>query len=157
MIPKAGRVERRFSATVDVHMASLDRPWLLEQAVTENVSPCGARILAKDEWRSGERVVLASPGGSYPYQARVVYCQVLDTGKTAVGLQLATRRLAWMGPSKQVANSARGRILATLRGAAAEKELVAGKSAVAYGLHKQSNSNDPIATGTCEAPLVWVR
>ena len=63
MIPKGGRVERRLSVTVHARMASLDRPWLAELAMTENVSPFGARTLVKDAWKPGERVIVESPGG----------------------------------------------------------------------------------------------
>lgn len=99
MMPESGRIERRFSVTVPVRIASLDRPWLAEPAMTENVSLFGARILVKAAWRSDERVVVESPGGLYPCQARVVYCQLLKTGATAVGLRLAAARPGWISRS----------------------------------------------------------
>lgn len=95
MIPRGGRVERRLSVTVHVRIASLDRPWLAELATTENVSPFGARILVKDAWKPGERVIVESPGRVTSCDAHIVYCQLLNTGTTAVGLQLARPRLDW--------------------------------------------------------------
>lgn len=96
MIPKDGRVERRLSVRVHVRIASLDRPWVAELAMTENVSSLGARILVKDAWKPGERVLVESTGRAYSCDAHVVYCQPLGTGTTAVGLQMARPRLDWM-------------------------------------------------------------
>jgi hypothetical protein len=97
----SGRMEKRFSVAVSVRVASLDRPWLAEPAMTENVSLFGARILVKDAWRPNEHVVVESPGGLYPCQARVVYCQALKTGITAIGLRLARARRDWVGGGGQ--------------------------------------------------------
>jgi hypothetical protein len=91
-----GRMEKRFWATVPLRIVSLDRPWLVESTITENVSLFGARILVKDIWRLNEQVVVESPGGLYPCQARVIYCQLLKTGTAAVGLRLARARRDWM-------------------------------------------------------------
>ncbi|PYU28795.1 MAG: hypothetical protein DMG32_01850 [Acidobacteria bacterium] len=91
-----GRAQKRFSVTVPVRIASLDRPGLVEPAMTENVSLFGTRILVKDTWRPNERAIVVSQGGLYPCEARVVYCQRLNTGATAVGLQLARARPDWV-------------------------------------------------------------
>ena len=102
MIPKGGRVERRLSVTVHARMASLDRPWLAELAMTENVSPFGARTLVKDAWKPGERVIVESLGGVSSCEAHVVYCELLKTGTTAVGLRLARPRLDWMSRRRRI-------------------------------------------------------
>lgn len=98
MAPQSGRAEKRFLFTASVHIASLDRPWLVESAMTENVSLFGARILVKDRWKPEERAIIESQGGLDPCQARVVYCQQLNTGATAVGLRLARKCGDWMRP-----------------------------------------------------------
>ena len=98
MIPKAGRVGKRLAVTVRLRIASLDRPWLVELGTTENVSTRGARILLKDAWRPGERVALALLGGLDSCESHVVYCELLRTGTTAVGLQLAGPCPSWMRP-----------------------------------------------------------
>jgi hypothetical protein len=102
MVLESGRIEKRFSVTVPLLIASLDRPWLVEPTMTENVSLFGARILVKDAWRPNERVAIELPGGLHPCPARVVYCQLLKTGRTAVGLRLETPRRDWMGGSGQM-------------------------------------------------------
>jgi hypothetical protein len=96
MIPKGGRLERRSRSTLRLRIFSLDRPWLVELATTENVSPSGARILVKDAWKPGERVAVELPGMLDPSQARVIYCELLKTGSTAVGLQLARPHPDWV-------------------------------------------------------------
>jgi len=102
MISKGGRVERRLSVTLRVRIASLDRPWLTELAMTENVSTFGARILVQDAWKPGERVLVESPGGVSSCEAHVVYCELLKTGTTAVGLRLARPRLDWMSRRRRI-------------------------------------------------------
>jgi hypothetical protein len=96
MILKGGRVEKRSALTVRLRISSLDRPGLAEVALTENVSPCGARILVTDAWKPGERVTVELPGRLDSCQAHVVYCERLRTGGTALGLQLARPRLDWV-------------------------------------------------------------
>jgi hypothetical protein len=96
MIPKGVRAERRFPLAVRLRIASLDRPWLVELGETANVSPGGARILVKDVWRTGERVIVESPGVLSSCQAEVTYCEILRTGTTALGLRLAARQPNWV-------------------------------------------------------------
>jgi hypothetical protein len=96
MIPKGGRLERRSRSTARLRISSLDRPWLVELATTENISLSGARILVKDVWKPGERVAVERPGMLDPSQARVIYCELLTTGSTAVGLQLARPHPDWV-------------------------------------------------------------
>jgi hypothetical protein len=102
MKPESGREERRFSIAVPVRIASLDRLWLAEAAITENVSLFGARILVKSIWRMDERVVVESPGGADSCQARVIYCQALKTGATAIGVHLSGARPNWMSRCGQL-------------------------------------------------------
>jgi hypothetical protein len=92
---ETGRVEKRFGIVISVCLRSLDRLWLAEGAVTENVSFFGARILLKNMWERGERIVVESPGVADPYQATVVYCQALKGGGTAIGVRLARERPDW--------------------------------------------------------------
>ena len=93
---ETGRMERRFAIAVPVQIASLDRLSLVETAMTENVSLFGARILAKSTWRTDERMVIESTRGPDRCPARVIYCQALKTGETAVGVRLARACPDWM-------------------------------------------------------------
>jgi hypothetical protein len=102
MKPETGRVEKRSAIAVPVRIASLDRLWLTEPAMTENVSRFGARILTKSIWKTEERVVIESPRGAGPCQARIMYCQVLKTGETAIGVRLASARPDWVSRSRTI-------------------------------------------------------
>lgn len=99
MKPETGRVEKRYALAVPVRIASLDRLWLAEPATTENVSLFGARILVKSVWRTDEHAVVESAGNADPCHARIVYCQALKTGGTAIGVRLARARPDWMSRS----------------------------------------------------------
>lgn len=103
MKPETGRVEKRFANAVPVRIKSLDRPWLTEAAMTENVSLFGARILVRSIWGTDEEVIVESPGGADSCQARVIYCQASKTGGTAIGVHLAGARPNWMSRRGQTA------------------------------------------------------
>ncbi len=59
-----------------------------EVALTENVSPHGARILCKHHWHADEPVLLTSVPSHLAAHARVVYCHALPGGEYALGLHL---------------------------------------------------------------------
>ena len=65
------------------------------EAVTENVSPQGARLITGSLCPPGRLVRLVAPAEHLRLPARVVYCQRLLDGKFAVGLQLQTRVEKW--------------------------------------------------------------
>lgn len=96
---ETGRTEKRFPIAVPLRIKSLDRRWLAEAAITQNVSLFGARILVGNKWEADERVVIESPGGLEPCPARVIYCQVLKSGGLAIGVNLARARPVWMSRS----------------------------------------------------------
>jgi hypothetical protein len=96
---ETGRVDKRHAIAVPVRIASLDRLWLVEPAITENVSLFGARILVKSVWKADERVVIETLGGLEsvePRQARVMYVQNLNSGGTAIGVRPARAHPIWM-------------------------------------------------------------
>ena len=99
---ETGRVDKRHAIAVPVRIASLDRLWLVESAITENVSLFGARILVKSVWRADEPVVIETLGGLEPRQARIMYVQSLKSGGTAIGVRLARARPIWMSRGEQV-------------------------------------------------------
>ena len=59
-----------------------------ETALAQNVSEGGARVATEKIWRPGERVLLSAHETGVPAPARVVYCQRLENGNFAVGLEL---------------------------------------------------------------------
>lgn len=96
---ETGRMEKRFPIAIPLRIESLDRLGLAEAAITQNVSLFGARILVGKKWQADERVIIESPGGVEPCPARVIYCQLLTSGGTAIGVNLARPRPAWMNHS----------------------------------------------------------
>jgi PilZ domain len=99
---ETGRIEKRFAVAIPVRITSLDRLWLTEEAITENTSLTGARILVRNTWRRGEEVLVESPKVSRPYQATVIYCQRLKSGGTAIGVRLTGGRPDWMSGDGQM-------------------------------------------------------
>jgi hypothetical protein len=94
-------MEKRFPVAVPLSIRSFDRVWLAETTITENVSLFGARILVGNRWEAGERVVVESPEGADRCPARVVYCQALKNGQTAIGVNLIRARPNWMSPDSR--------------------------------------------------------
>ena len=90
-----GRTEKRIARAVAVELSPLDASLPPETTVTENVSPHGARVLTKQRWRPGERVLLKSVQGGLRLQARVVYCQQLPNNAFAIGLELFAPTGEW--------------------------------------------------------------
>jgi len=82
------RLEDRSPLTVRVDLWSLDVRRPVQQALTENVSNHGARVVAPKPWKPNERLDLRSLSGDFRARARVVYCQPLAPDSFALGLQL---------------------------------------------------------------------
>jgi hypothetical protein len=79
-----------------VWLTSFEHPGPFEKAVTENVSPVGARIIATARWQPNETVVvLCSPGCIA--NAQVVYSQPLasEANQFALGLRLQGTPRGW--------------------------------------------------------------
>jgi hypothetical protein len=91
------RIERRTSAKVSVALYGPDEPLPLEMALTENVSPHGARVVTKKRWRPNDRVFVRFPREDERSRAQIAYCDALPGEVFAVGLQIsptfANRRL----------------------------------------------------------------
>jgi PilZ domain len=68
------------------------------EAITENVSPQGARVISNSICALGKLVRLDVPAEHLQLPARVVYCQRLEERKFAVGLQLDVRVEWWKKP-----------------------------------------------------------
>jgi hypothetical protein len=90
-----GRYEKRTARTVTVEVLRLDESGTSEKAVTENVSPLGARIVTDWICIPGRHVLVTSPQEGLKSLARVVYCRRLESTKFAVGLQLEVRVEEW--------------------------------------------------------------
>ena len=90
-----GRYERRNARAVTVEILRLDEPQPNKRAVTENVSPRGARIVTDWNCAPGKHVLVSAPEEGVKSLARVVYCQRVESTRFAVGLQLVVRVEDW--------------------------------------------------------------
>src|SRR3981189_2225287 len=90
-----GRYEKRTARAVTVEVLRLDESQLNERAVTENVSPRGARIVIDRNCAPGKHVLVTAPGEGVKSLARVVYCQRVENARFVVGLQLVVRVEDW--------------------------------------------------------------
>ena len=94
-----GRFERRIAkAEVLELLRAGESPIAKVEAITENVSPQGARVITESICVRGELVRLEAPGEHLQLPARVVYCHRLEERRFAVGLQLDVRVERWKEP-----------------------------------------------------------
>jgi PilZ domain len=97
-----GRYEKRTPRSVMVELLrldALDESELTKKAVTEDVSPRGARIVTDWNCAPGKHVLVTAPREGVKSLARVVYCQQLESTKFAVGLQFVVRVEEWGKPT----------------------------------------------------------
>jgi hypothetical protein len=98
MSSSARRILSREPVIVPVDLASLDVRMPAQVGVTQNVSPRGARIITNKPWQPNDRLNLRSLQGSLRARARVVYCQTLEGGSFALGLELFASAGDWTSP-----------------------------------------------------------
>ena len=90
-----GRTEKRIARAVTVEICPEDEGMPEERALTENVSPHGARVLMGRQWRPGQQVMVISPKEGVCALGQIVYCEVLAESRCAVGLELSVRVDLW--------------------------------------------------------------
>jgi hypothetical protein len=84
-----GRVEHRIARTQPVELVPVgESPTQKVEAIIENVSSLGARVITNSICVPGKLVGLNAPNEHLNLPARVIYCQRLEDGRFAVGLQL---------------------------------------------------------------------
>jgi hypothetical protein len=89
------RSELRNRAVVAVMLASLDGRLSTERIFTQNISDHGARVLAKQRWRTDDSLVIKSMEGDLQSEARVVYSRPADDNCYAIGLALVHPTGRW--------------------------------------------------------------
>ena len=95
-----GRMEKRSARAVAVELSRPELSHAPETTFTENVSLHGVRVVSKQPWRIGDRLLVKSLEGDFRSQAQVMYCQRLPNNALAVGLELFTPVEEWGSPSK---------------------------------------------------------
>ena len=84
-----GRSGRRIPQILLAELSRLDESVSKEMTFTENVSPRGARVTTVRRWQPGTRVLVAFRQNGVPSQGSIVYCQRVESGDFAVGLDLS--------------------------------------------------------------------
>ncbi len=99
MLVPTGRIERRITQTQVVELVPVDNSSIAKvKAFTENVSPRGARVITDSVCAPSKLVRLDAVAERLKLMARVAYCQRLDEGEFAVGLQFDVRVEKWQKP-----------------------------------------------------------
>jgi len=93
-----GRADKRIRKEIVVELALPNTPQRKESAFAQNVSARGMRVTTGHIWRPGEHVQLSSLESGFRMQARVVYCQLMESDKFAVGLELFAPTQEWAKP-----------------------------------------------------------
>ena len=99
MLSEAHRTGDRKRVRLAVDLSGLDVHTAAQQGITENVSPRGARVLTSKPLHPNDRVVVRSLLGNLRSRGRVVYCQKLESGSFAVGLELIVSVGEWTLPT----------------------------------------------------------
>ena len=92
------RMESRKPLKVTVDLSSVDARLPARGGITENVSAHGARVVVSQELPRDLRLNVRSMLGSLKSRARVVYCERLENGLFAVGLELFATAGEWIIP-----------------------------------------------------------
>jgi hypothetical protein len=80
---------------VPVELSRLDLSLPAETTVVENISPRGARVVSKQRWKEGDRVLVKALKSDLQWQTQVVYCEILPSGTFAIGLKWLTAAGRW--------------------------------------------------------------
>jgi hypothetical protein len=92
---QSGRLHRRIRLTLPVKLLDPSEPRTSQNAVTENVSPSGARVVLEAPKQPDTLLLLKAFTRRFRVSARVVYCQPLAGGKFGVGLELQGHSVNW--------------------------------------------------------------
>lgn len=96
-----GRFDRRVPRAEVVELSDLgESSGAKVEAVIENVSARGARLITNSMCAQGKLVRLDAPEEHLSLPARVIYCKRLGENKFAVGLRLNVRVEKWEKPPK---------------------------------------------------------
>jgi hypothetical protein len=88
MVASNLRSQRRIPNEQAVDLVSTEATPFKETALAQNISASGARVATEKIWRPGARVLLCPHENGTPVHARVVYCQRLENGNFALGLEV---------------------------------------------------------------------
>jgi len=90
-----GRSERRIPKRLAAELSRPDESAPKEMTFTENVSSRGVRVTTARRWQPGTRVLVSFPQNRVRSQGRVVYCERVEVGNFALGLELPWQVQRW--------------------------------------------------------------
>jgi len=90
-----GRSERRIPQRLAAELSRPDESAPKEMTFSENVSPRGVRLTTMQRWQPGTRVLLTFPQNGIRAEGRVAYCQRVESGNFALGLELPWQVQRW--------------------------------------------------------------
>jgi len=90
-----GRSERRIPQRLAAELSRPDESVPKEMTFTQNVSPRGVRVTTVRRWQPGTSVLVTFRGDSIRLQGRIVYCQRVESGNFALGLELPWQVQRW--------------------------------------------------------------
>jgi hypothetical protein len=89
------RSERRIPKILAAELSRPDEPVPKERTVTENVSPRGVRVTTVERWQPGTPVLVTFLQNGIRSEGRIVYCQRVESGNFALGLELPWQVQRW--------------------------------------------------------------
>jgi len=90
-----GRIEKRLPSSVPVYLGLLEDPRTPERTLTENVSPHGARVISRRNWRPGEEPLISPLTGELPRVGRVIYCLPKTRDRFCLGVEFPDPTVEW--------------------------------------------------------------
>jgi len=90
-----GRSESRIPKILAAELSRPDESMLKEMTFTEDVSPHGVRVTTVQRWQPGTRVLVTFLRNGIRSEGRIVYCQRMESGNFALGLELPWQVQRW--------------------------------------------------------------
>jgi hypothetical protein len=99
-----GRLEKRVTAKVPVHVIAMENSSIAETTTTLDISRYGARVISSRRWRPGDELGLTSLSGEFHRRATVIYCHPLADRQFCIGLEFGPSVRNWKeAPSRSAA------------------------------------------------------
>jgi hypothetical protein len=81
------RAERRIGVSGTAMLIGRHGRLGVERATMQNASSRGVRVISTTEWYEDDTILVSLPAGHFASAARVAYCDVLEQGQFAIGLE----------------------------------------------------------------------
>jgi hypothetical protein len=81
------RAERRIRVSGTAMLVGRHGRLGVERTTMQNATSRGVRVISTSEWYADDTILVSLPVGHFTSAARVAYCDVLDQGRFAIGLE----------------------------------------------------------------------